>query len=80
MPCFFKKISWQSLLHGKMNFNLRKSQAKDDQEEGFIKTQNDGQNFLWQKQTIFDEHRLSVTHIPQLFQAGATVLPLFDKF
>ena len=22
MPCFFKKVGWQSLLHGKMNHNL----------------------------------------------------------
>jgi hypothetical protein len=22
MPCFFKKVGWQSLLHGKMNLNL----------------------------------------------------------
>ena len=22
MPCFFKKIGWQSLLHGKMNLNI----------------------------------------------------------
>ena len=24
MPCFFKKIGWQSLLHGKMNLNVEK--------------------------------------------------------
>ena len=22
MPCFFKKMGWQSLLHGKMNLNI----------------------------------------------------------
>ena len=25
MPCFFKKMGWQSLLHGKMNLNIQQS-------------------------------------------------------
>ena len=28
MPCFFKKIGWQSLLHGKMNLKIIMSKGK----------------------------------------------------